>query len=130
MAKIKTRSIINDGYTRELFIAPVDGVHQGLWAKYRPMIPTEVTELDGTVERFGADASTSKAAAAAAAGKLVEWSEVDANDIDVKITAESVGRLHPLVFEALLAIIKGHRRSDPMPGETVTETRLIEDQGN
>lgn len=116
-----TSNVINDGYTRDGYIAPIEGIHEGLEFTYRPMLPGQVEDLDVAIGRKNGDAGVT-VMAAGIARQLVSWSEVSRDKKEpVVISHESVRRLpHPLLT-SLHRIVTGIRASDPRPQAIQTD---------
>lgn len=114
MAKSKKRfpAFIADGFTRDGFIAEVDGLHEAVRFTYRPVLPME------RVEHFAKmngqpDDKAERATMCVVAGKLSSWNVTDHNDKPVQISELNVGRIVP--WNRLYRIVFGLDASDLDP---------------
>jgi len=95
----KTRSRIRDGFNYPGNIEPVPGEHDGLEFTYRPVLAEESGEV---YQHRGVDnAAMHEALRQAIKTHLVEWSEIDAKDAPLPITAENIGALPSELLWAL-----------------------------
>ena len=106
-----TKNVFRDGQTLAGYIAPVEGLHEGLRFTRRPMLAEDVEE---------AEAQIVKATPRQAAGivtltivaKLVSWSEVDDAGKPLPINAKTVGGLPYQLLTRTYRIIAGLAPSD------------------
>lgn len=111
MSEVQTQSSvstpcahIDDGYTMEIGIDEVPGIHQSLHGQYRPMTPREVKNMLAAQERaMKATPPAGKtkedmetlAANEAIAKHIVNWTLVDREGKSIQINAEAIDRIYP-----------------------------------
>lgn len=117
-----SRNVIQDGYTRSGYVAAVEGLHESLAFKFRPMLPETVDAVGESLKSKSAR-DGNRVLAAAIVNQLVEWSEVDADGKSLAITIDTVRRLPWKLFNRLYSVVSGMGPSDPLP-----EAKPVEDQ--
>ncbi|MBT7069648.1 MAG: hypothetical protein HN975_02005 [Anaerolineae bacterium] len=111
-----TCNLINDGYTKDAYIKPFDGVHDGMTFKYRPMLPNEVTRYESKIDKCPAG-DQGNITAGVIAIKLVEWSEETKDKKPVPIDYDNVRKVPYDLLATMIGIIKGTRPCDEPPGK-------------
>lgn len=109
-----TRNTIRDGQSVDGYILAVEGQHDALSFKFRPMLPEIVELLEKTIsERPPSEfvAILSKYVA----DHLLEWSEVEESGVPVPVSPENVRRLRWRPWLRLYRIVSGIVASDPIP---------------
>jgi len=135
---------IEDGYTRDGYLAGSDGRYEAIRFTYRPMLPNEVTQYERKCSN-DTKGDTGDMGAAIVTKHLRSWSEVDDAEKPVPLEFNNVRRLHPFLLIAVENIIKGYIPSDRDPdkstdketedavasilGESPHGQRLTEEQG-
>jgi hypothetical protein len=109
---VLTRNIIRDGYTRTFFIAPMEGIHEGLSGSYRPLLAEQVEAIQESSEKAKSAATGLHLVASAVTKQLVSWSEIDSSEKPVEIAFESVRRLPYKLLHRLYRVIAGLEPSD------------------
>lgn len=115
-----SKNVIQDGYTKDGYIAAHERLHDELWFKYRPMYGGGPGYFTSTVFRSLDAGHQAAEEAKAIATNLVSWSEAGPNGQLLPITTENVFRLPVLVRQRLLNIIAGYDSSDLNPSKSVT----------
>ena len=105
------QNFIDDGYTQAGFIAAREGMHDDLRFTYRPMLPEEVDKVQAVLEREDVLASHA-AIRGVLIDKLKDWSD------KLPITADSLRRLRPVLWNRIYLIVAGRQPSDPDPTAT------------
>ena len=108
------QNFIDDGYTQAGFIAAREGMHDDLRFTYRPMLPEEVDKVQAVLEREDVAASHA-AIRGVLLEKLKSWSD------ELPVTADSLRRLRPALWNRLYLIAAGRQPSDPDPKATPDE---------
>lgn len=110
-----TRVFIPDGYTEDVYIAGIDGLHPPVRIKVRTMLAAEravLLEELGKLDEKTAHVKLAKAMVA----RVLSW---DLKDDDTgaaaPITVENVLRLRPALFLSIASVVRGFRGSDPDP---------------
>lgn len=110
-------AFIDDGYTLDLDIPEVPGVHQALFGKYRPMTNREVKNcLDAQEQARKAEPPKGKTREdiaeqkqnEAVAAHIIEWTLQNRDGESVPISAASVERIYPGTLQAkLVRVVMG-----------------------
>jgi hypothetical protein len=108
---MQTRNRIVQGYTRKGYIAPREGIHEGLEFTYEPMLPQTVSRLDDAIEKEQGE-KQALVIARELARHMKEWSEIDENGKPVPIDTENVRRLPFILHNTLHQIMAGILASD------------------
>lgn len=116
-----SKNVIDDKYTRDGYIAPVERLHDELVFRYRPMLPEFVEDLEQSIEKKSPKDAT-LLVAKAVARQLIEWSELDASGKPLPFEFENVRRLPYLMLVRLRRIVTGQIASDLRPDATSAET--------
>lgn len=109
-----TSDYINDGYTRDGYIATVDRLYGELRFKYRPFLAEEDATLADATRRLPANTVVLNYAKTMAQ-RIKEWNLLDSQGNAVPISAETVARLSPPLFHKLKGIVTGWEPSDEDP---------------
>ncbi len=118
-----TRNVIRDKATKKGYLAPVEGIHEGLEFEFRPMIPEQVEALHDRIAQTKIPGESMRLIAAAMVLQLVTWSEVDDNGGPRPIDLGTVSRLpRPLLLD-MKGIITGVAASDLKPDATTGEVK-------
>lgn len=114
-AAAATESVfIPDGYTLSRRIKRVRGLHGSLEFAFRPLIAEERDEFRQTYK--GSPSNQMNAALRALlAGQIVSWDAKDPKTgLALPVNAETVRRLHPVVYDKVYFIVCGDE-----PGEVI-----------
>ncbi len=115
-------NIIRDGYTQTGYIEAVDGMHEAVNFRYRPMLPEDVEFAEHEANKIGADPRKAvRLIAARVSQQLVEWDQKEEDGKDAPTDFETVRRLRYQVLNKLYRIIAGLVASDPLPGASKEE---------
>ena len=117
-----SRNVIQDGYTRDGYIAAVPRLHEELEFRYRPMWGGRPQVFASPTFRAQTPEVQAEMEAAAIVEHLVSWGEVDAKGASLPIDANHVKRLPVPMRQMLLNIIAGYVPSDIRPTEPVEIT--------
>lgn len=115
-------NFIDDGYTRDGYLAGRDGVYDPIRLKYRPQLHLDRAIMLAAQGSGDAGAKSSCAAIYRTIEKhVVSWDVVDSKGVPVPIRAASVARIVPEAVEAIVNLIAGFRASDPDPDQARKE---------
>lgn len=118
---------IPDGTTRDAVIPEQPGLWSAVKIRYRPLSIDEQSSIyarqrlspSEPVARFYAQ---TLAGSDGAKGNLLDWDLKDEHGHKLVVTAQNIGRLHPVFYEQLIAVIEG---SVVLPsGETQREQEV------
>lgn len=104
-------NLIRAGVTREGFIEPVEGLHDGLTFTYQPMLAEDVEELDEVINKRPGKQGVQDMAAVVAK-HVKSWSEVDEKKQPVPINFDTTRALPYFLFFKLVGILKGRVPND------------------
>lgn len=132
-----TKNIYRDGQTIDSYVAPVEGLHQGLTFKRRPMLAEEVEETESQIAK-ATPRQAVEIVVLTVTAKLVEWSEVTDDGKAAAITAGNVARLPYQLLNRVYRIVAGLTAGDlnrnTANGTTSTEAddflKRLRDSGN
>jgi len=138
---MQSRNIIDDGYTLSARIAAVQGQHDGMEFKFRPMLQEEFERVEGAVQKVGGERGV-PIIAKALAGQIFEWSEVTATGDAIPISTDAIRR-HRLITQ-MYRIVAGIEPYDLVTDPTAEEVdeyaeqfegpaplaKLMESEGN
>ena len=124
-ATMETRTmtnIIRDGYTQRGYIEAVEGLHESVSFKYRPMLPEDVEFAEAEANKIGGDPRKAvRLIAAKVSQQLIEWDQTEDDGKEAPTDFETVRRLRYHVLNKLYRIIAGLVASDPTPGASKKE---------
>lgn len=104
---------IEDGETRDGFVAPIPRLHDGARFKFRPTLPREraiiLDAMRGKTEPDGVDL-----AGAVIAERVKEW-DVMRKAGAVPLDPAQTVRIHPALLQSIYQIVLGLQPSDPDP---------------
>lgn len=118
---IPSSAFINDGYTREAYIKPVDRLRPAVRFTYRPALVVERDEILYGPASKGTPTAQAMAVAKLVASKIKAWNVCDANGKPVEINDGNVLRLDPSLFDRVFQIVLGSSTSDEDPEATNAE---------
>lgn len=98
---------IEDGYTRDGYIAAMPGIHPSLNFKFRPMLTQERSRLLQAASLRTDTGEQDEVNAKTIIDHIVSW------DAGQKCTAELLLKLQPAISTKLVNIIAGYQASDP-----------------
>lgn len=119
---------IPDGYTRRGFLRGIPRLYEDLRFTYRPILLAERSELNSKLA-LADPKQIEKLAAEAAARHLVSWDLAHDGSV-LSITAATLLRLQPSLFDRLYSVLHGRAASDedstgwadePLPDEAVQQ---------
>lgn len=122
-------SFIEDGMTYRGYVAPVDGMHDGLDFEYLPMLEVELKDWR---KRMDAVANQTNDKAEQLLGQMLakrirSWDLRDSKGQVVPITGQTALRLHHTLMTHVTQIVQGTKASDPRPQmEDVDEPEQVE----
>lgn len=122
-----SRNIYRDGQNRSASIRAVPNLHDALSFRYRPLMPEEVEELEGAVAETKNRKQSIAILAAAIAGKIVDWSEVDADGKSIPVSADAIRHLLYPVFNKLYRIVAGLQPGDEPAGNPEERSEYVRD---
>ena len=105
------QNLISDGYTEPGYIAAREGMHGELRFAYRPMLPEQVDEVAAILDQ-GNVARSHETVRGVLVRQLQEWSESE------PVSAASLRKLRPALWNRLYLIVSGRQPSDPDPKAT------------
>lgn len=120
---------IDDGWTRDGYIAADEGLHDPLSFTYRPLTNSEFARMKAEVAAAAGATAMDRAEAGERkfaewiAKKVKTWDLLNAGVHPVAITTDEVSRLQPLLFAKLLGVIQGTRPSDKNPIDESAEQK-------
>lgn len=112
--KNDTPAIIGDGYTQNAYIAPAPRHHPALRFRFRPLMVEERSRLLSENSKLPAKDATRNTARVVAA-RLESWDATDKKGDSIAVSADSLLRLRPALYDRLLAIVYGIDGSDEDP---------------
>lgn len=108
-------AIIDDGYTLDGFIAPKEGIHDGLTFRYRPLTIKQYRALTDRIESAKTHEAAELHVAETIAAQLCDWDAKNGKGSVVEINRDNVTRMQPQLALSLLKIIEGDWASDEKP---------------
>lgn len=108
---MKTRNVIDDGFTRDGRIAPVEGLHDGCEFKFRPLVRSQYEAIDKKYEQAGPQ-EREDLLGAVIAKHLIEWSEVDGEGNARPVLAKHAAKLGLVVQRSIYDMCCGFQPSD------------------
>jgi len=109
-----TLGYIDDGQTRDGFVAPVERLHPALRFQFRPLLCTERAIVTEAV-RNGSERDAMNTAAALIANRVTKWDLKKPSGDLVPLTSEHTIRLQPTLLLKVYEILLGNRAPDPDP---------------
>ena len=115
-----SKNIIRDHHTRDGYLEPDPGRHEGMEFSFRPMLPEQVETVEAyvTANSQRDPVKTAHCVAGNVAKQLTAWSEVDDAGKPEPIHFENVRRLPFPVLNRLYRIIALLQAPDLKPGAT------------
>jgi hypothetical protein len=136
MSKAETNGYVSpfiaDGSTREATIPENPGFWSAVKIRYRPMSADEESVIHSKLriaERHGSPASAVAIYAEAfagtteAKGNLLDWNLKDENGHKLNVSQQTICRLHPGFFDALMVILIGATKVTPTETEREAEEK-------
>lgn len=102
---------IPDGYSQDAYLRESPGLHGEMRFRYRPMLVEEKNQIVAAADKKGAGQGD-MLLAEAVARRIVEWDVRDAQGAVIPITADTVRRLRPTLFNRVFWVIAGVESAD------------------
>lgn len=116
---MKTRNLIEDGFTKPGRVSPEDGLHEGCEFTYRPLLREHFLAVEA--KREDANPEEDAALMSSVLAKQVQsWSEVGQNGQSVPLTTANCRRIPLVLGRRLYGIVCCYEASD-LPLQTTAE---------
>lgn len=103
--------IVDDGYTRDGFIAAIEELHGEIEFSFRPLTRDERDAVNNRMNKKAKGETTTGVMAQVICRQVKEWSIGDVVDLEPGV----VKRMHPALLDKLYLIVAGSVPSDPKP---------------
>lgn len=106
---------IEDGYTKDGYVARIEGLHPAISFRFRPMIQPERSRIQHEQKRAKTPEESEAMAAREIARRVTEWDITKANGDLVSISEKNVLRVQPNAFYAIWLQVLGATGPDAKP---------------
>lgn len=106
--------IVDDGYTRDGYIAAIEGLHGEIAFSFRPLTRDERDAVNVRIGKKAKGETTTDVMANVICRQVKDWSIADV----VALEPGVVKRMHPALVDKLYLIVAGSIASDLRPDDT------------
>lgn len=101
----------DDGYTIDGFVREIPGAHDAVRFRYRPMTPEVRDGYIVMIDKAG-PLKASVVSAEIVAKRIESWSITDQQGKPLPVSAQTLRRLHPILFTRIIGIVVGSHAND------------------